>query len=238
VFQQTDPRMLRPAFTLVELLVVVGIIAVLISLLLPALTRARDTVRTVQCASNLRAINQAIIAYSASNDGALVTTGLSGQIPSNWVFWQSSRDINQSALARYLGKRDEGLRNVFRCPSEPLENQVGFQKGGAYPLTYTLNASVSFYSTLRYQQIKNPSQKIIVYDENANADDDIFWYGTDRDTLAGRHGNGSSQVANVNGSGTQTILQRMGNVVFCDGHVEMVDNNKAHIAQYNDLSLP
>jgi prepilin-type N-terminal cleavage/methylation domain-containing protein/prepilin-type processing-associated H-X9-DG protein len=62
-----SPR--RNAFSLVELLVVIGIIALLLALLLPALSKARRQSQTVQCLTNLRSIGQALVIYENNNRG-------------------------------------------------------------------------------------------------------------------------------------------------------------------------
>src|SRR6188768_703565 len=67
----------RSGFTLVELLVVIGIIAILISLLLPSLARARKAAQTVACAANLRSILQATHIFASQNNGLLPGTAYS-----------------------------------------------------------------------------------------------------------------------------------------------------------------
>jgi len=64
----------RSGFTLIELLVVVSIIALLISILLPAIARARELARRAACAANLSGIGKAFYAYAVENDGSLPAT--------------------------------------------------------------------------------------------------------------------------------------------------------------------
>lgn len=99
-------------FTLVELLVVIGIIAILISILVPTLGKAREQARSVQCLSNIRQLTNAVIMFSAENKGWMPGNGgfsihrfdpsanfpamadADPQItsPADWISWQRAID--------------------------------------------------------------------------------------------------------------------------------------------------
>jgi prepilin-type processing-associated H-X9-DG protein/prepilin-type N-terminal cleavage/methylation domain-containing protein len=140
------------AFTLVELLVVIGIIAVLIGVLLPALNKARASAQTVQCLSNCRQLAIASTIFANEHKGYMQT--VTSDAPGNSVIryndpqrlkWSYRSDNNllqdvYSALLRYLGAKGEatfqteaeGKTKVFRCPADPWidvgsEGQNGYR---------------------------------------------------------------------------------------------------------------
>jgi prepilin-type N-terminal cleavage/methylation domain-containing protein/prepilin-type processing-associated H-X9-DG protein len=75
-FYEVRNRADQAGFTLVELLIVIGIIAVLIAILLPALNKAQEAGKAIQCASNMRTIGQQMMIYISENKGVIPPAGI------------------------------------------------------------------------------------------------------------------------------------------------------------------
>jgi len=110
----------RKAFTLVELLVVIGIIAVLIAILLPTLGRAREAANRIKCAANIRSIGQAIYNYAVYNKGfAPLHDAVLGADPNlkhtdggalYWTIYAVAKRVDQrTGLVHNSGRTNLGL---------------------------------------------------------------------------------------------------------------------------------
>jgi prepilin-type N-terminal cleavage/methylation domain-containing protein/prepilin-type processing-associated H-X9-DG protein len=162
------PGRKRSAFTLVELLVVIGIIALLISMLLPALNKAREGARSVNCLNNMKQLATASIMFTNDHKGQMPNVA-------DWIVWQrkndpitgmtnssgSDQNITMSSLAPYLGSKyidhiatgqnantvGQKLEAIFRCPSDNLESRpkTTDHNGGKgdYRYSYAMNYLVA-----------------------------------------------------------------------------------------------
>lgn len=110
----------RRAFSLVEMLVVIGIVVLLIGILIPVLIRVREHSKQSRCATNLHAIHQAFSAYAAENNGYIPRAGSYTDYSSDGPAWIIG-------LVRYLGFPKGGTwddvpkMKVLQCPSHPTE---------------------------------------------------------------------------------------------------------------------
>ncbi|HZZ45003.1 MAG TPA: type II secretion system protein [Tepidisphaeraceae bacterium] len=112
----------RHGFTIVELLIVIGIITLLISILMPSLRRAREAANSTACLSNLRQIGMAVGLYAIDNHGFMVPKDFSdpknpSALPGNWAgILIDYKYLNAPEQVNYKSTTSEG-NSVFRCPS-------------------------------------------------------------------------------------------------------------------------
>jgi prepilin-type N-terminal cleavage/methylation domain-containing protein/prepilin-type processing-associated H-X9-DG protein len=185
----------RRGFTLVELLVVIGIIALLISILLPSLSRAREQGNMIKCLSNIRQLGIAFQGYTNQSKGRFPfgavwagAAGGTGAENEDWIWWQNNvvpgttsyfgrpvPGIQGSAIAPYLGKVTP---EMFQCPTDDVLNRGSMNPiDGPYPYSYTMNWKLNGRDakTPKITGVRNATEKILLAEEDQRTINDGYW---------------------------------------------------------------
>ena len=230
----------KRGFTLVELLVVIGIIALLISILLPALNAAKRRAQGAVCASDERQIYMAMLMFSQDNKGHLPRPYSVGELSSDITLakvnaWNQGVanatgyvDMNddKGALWKYLKGRDN-RKKVMLCAGDDGEATAGHPVDPNYPrnISYSLNPLIRRDSGgptlgIVMTKVKQPAERIMIYEELAPNDAWCIMGQNSDDIPSGRHGKNMKSSYRTAPTTAEYYSAGRGNYCFFDGHIE------------------
>lgn len=216
----------RAAFTLIELLVVIAIIAILASLLLPAVAKAKEKSLAARCLGNLKQLQLCWQMYADDNNDVMppvndwqVGPGFIGKQPA-WAVGDGVHDLTSSNLTRGVLFPYISTVGIYRCPSDKstVPNNPSVLRTRTYQLNITLNGSLdgqpmpplAKYHKVKTSELTKSDTFSFIDVHPATADGSGFgiiatiWDPADQDAW-------SSMPSELHSQGA--------NVAFVDGHV-------------------